>query len=181
MRVQKNNFSIELEQSKNRLDNDYSEFLRRQKAQKNKLVGDLKKRQIALASSREKIGDSLRRQEALSRSTEDLRRGISLAEDKVLGNDQDFDNRPINNCFLTVDFRSSEKIRLRSRAYSRSTEDLLTLFSNDRRKYQDESWGSDSEFKLPRLQPIPPIYTAASSLVDINKLPSRGSQTAKHR
>ena len=183
MRVRKNHFTIGLEQSKNRLDIDYSEFLRKQHTQKKKLVGDLKKRQKALALGREKVEDALRRQKALSRSTEDLRRDISLAEDKIFGNDKNVNNSPSNSCFLTTDVqsRSQEKMRLEPITYSRSTGDLRTLVGDGVRKSHDEQWGSDSGFKLPRLQPIPPIYIAASSLVDINKLPSRGCRTPKHR
>ena len=174
--VRKNNFTTGLKQLKNNIDNDYNAFLRRQKLQKKKLVDDSERRQRVRKISRETVDNAFRRHDALTQSTEDLRKEITRAEDEILANGS-LQIRPIARS-LSAECRSPDMMRrgLRPRAYSRSAEDLRTLFGD---KTTDKPWKEDSELKLPRLQPLPPLYTSTSSLAAINKTSPNGNQKRK--
>ena len=173
MGARKTAFFVSLKQCKKRLDIDYSAFLRRQQTEKKKLVDDWKKRQRALESSRMKVKAAFRQNRMLSRSTEDLRRETSLPENNIVTDVKNITKRPMNHRLPTAGFQSIQTTGriMKPRAFSRSAEDLQTLFDNARLKH-DERWRKDDEFKLPRLQPTPSIvYTTGSSFEKLKGKP----------
>lgn len=160
--VRRNNFTFDLKQISKTIDKEYTSFINRQNAEKKELAERADRRQSARKVSRERVEDALKRQEALSRSTEDLRKELSFAEEIIMAKDMRRKARPVRRSRWSTPNCCSAGARVcsRARAFSRSAEDLTTLFNNVAKECDHQSLRGDSEFKLPKLQLLPPIYAS---------------------
>lgn len=173
LNVRKNNFTSGLKQVKSNLDKEFIAFIHGQNAQKKKLADDSDKRERVRKISREAVEDAFRRQDALSRLIEELDQEINLVEMEfslVAGK---------KNPAIARDYRSSKlrkALRNKSRAFSRSAEDLRTLFSHARNRMDGELPNDDSELKLPRIQMMSSLCTPCPSPVMTKTIVPTGKQ-----
>ena len=183
MGVRKNTHSISMKQCTNKLCYDYNKFLRQQQEEKKKLFDDLKKRQAVLQFRRRREEKKLGRRKPHSKSTESLGKDNPIAGGAILERVRSIDTCPNNESNQENDSQSLEMAgRLRkSRTYSRSAEDLQALFDNARRKRDEERWKIETLFRLPKLQPLPPIYASRSPFTSSTNPSSHGSQALEEQ
>ena len=178
MEVRNNTYSSSMKQCTNKLCYDYNRFLRQQDAQKKKLFDDLKKRQAVLQLRRKEEEKIFGRRKPLSKSKESLRKDNQFARGAILERGRSIDTCQNDESNQEADSESLEmtgRIR-KSRTYSRSAEDLQALFDNARRKRDEKRWKIETLFRLPKLQPLPPIYTSGSQFTSSNNPPSQMSE-----